>query len=141
VRVLYTKMVGDLFHPGHVHFLRRAREAGDRLVVHVVSDERVEAFKGRRPVLTQDERMTVVGACRYVDEVVADGPREITTDFLDGHGYAAYVFAWSDARELESKRGECSELDDNRVLALPATPGISTTMVRGRVGGRKGRQW
>lgn len=72
VRV-YVDMVGDLFHPGHVALLRAARACGDRLIVGVLSDEVVEAYK-RRPVMTLAERVAVIESCRYVDEVMPDAP-------------------------------------------------------------------
>jgi cytidyltransferase-like protein len=76
VRV-YVDMVGDLFHPGHVALLRAARACGDRLVVGVLSDEVVEAYK-RRPVMTLAERVAVIAPCRYVDDVVPDAPYRVT---------------------------------------------------------------
>jgi len=75
VRV-YVDMVGDLFHAGHVSLLREARGHGDWLVVGVLSDETAESYK-RRPIMTLAERVTVIEACRYVDEVVPDAPFEV----------------------------------------------------------------
>ena len=81
---VYVDMVGDLFHPGHVALLRAARELGDQLVVGVLSDETVTAYK-RRPIMTLAERVVVVEACRYVDEVIPDAPYRLTREFLDAH--------------------------------------------------------
>jgi cytidyltransferase-like protein len=78
-------MVADLFHAGHVAFLRKARALGDRLLVGIHSDETVASYK-RRPVLTMEERMAVVEGCRYVDEVIADAPLTIDRRWLDRHG-------------------------------------------------------
>ena len=36
---VYAEMVADLFHRGHVEFLKRARALGDYLIVGVMSDE------------------------------------------------------------------------------------------------------
>src|SRR5690606_31919430 len=109
MKIIYTKMVADLFHPGHVNFLRNARALGDRLIVHIVDDLRVTAFK-REPVMTQEERMSVVAACRYVDQVTAVGPRIITLDFMREHNYAVYAFACSGDKELTTKREDCPDL-------------------------------
>jgi len=43
-------MVADLFHFGHVNFLRQAREHGDYLLVGIHGDEVVENYK-RMPIL------------------------------------------------------------------------------------------
>jgi cytidyltransferase-like protein len=81
---VYADMVGDLFHHGHVEFLRRARDLGDELVVGVHSDATAESYK-RTPVMTLDERVRVVEACRYVDEVIPDAPFGIGADWLSRH--------------------------------------------------------
>jgi cytidyltransferase-like protein len=87
---VYVDMVGDLFHPGHVALLRAARDFGDQLVVGVLSDEVVTAYK-RRPIMTMVERVAVIEACRYVDEVIPDAPYRLTQGFLDDHNLALVV--------------------------------------------------
>lgn len=126
MKIIYTKMVADLFHPGHVNFLRNARALGDRLVVHIVDDERVSSFK-RQPVMTQEERMAVVAACRHVDEVIADGPRIITRAFMEQNQYAVYAFACNGAAELAVKRRDCPDLPEEMLGVLSYTEGVSTT--------------
>ncbi len=83
-------MVGDLFHPGHVDLLRAAGALGDQLVVGVRSDETCAAYK-RRPIMTLDERVAVIEACRYVDEVIPDSPFRLTMDFLEEHDLSLVV--------------------------------------------------
>lgn len=56
-------------HKGHVDLFREARELGDKLVVIVNNDHQV-CLKGSTPFMSEEERMIVVGAMRYVDEVV-----------------------------------------------------------------------
>ena len=66
----YTTGVFDMFHVGHLNLLRRARENCDRLVVGVSTDEVVRAYKHHDPIVPFDERVAIVKAIRYVDEVV-----------------------------------------------------------------------
>ena len=66
-------MVADLFHYGHVEFLKQASAFGDHLLVGINSDESVQANK-RMPILSMEERVASVAGCRYVDEVVPDAP-------------------------------------------------------------------
>ncbi|PWR07367.1 cytidyltransferase-like protein [Micromonospora acroterricola] len=87
---VYVDMVGDLFHAGHVALLEAARKFGDWLIVGVLSDEVVAAYK-RRPIMTLAERIAVIKACRYVDEVIPDAPYTVTTEFLDRHDIAFVV--------------------------------------------------
>ena len=71
-RIVYTYGAWDLLHPGHIHFLNRARELGDFLVVGVVADSPIRNLKGaERPIQTQNERLITVGSLRCVDATVA----------------------------------------------------------------------
>lgn len=69
-RVGYATGVFDLFHIGHLNILKRARLECDYLIVGVTTDELAEQRKGRRPVIPFIERMSIVEALKYVDEVV-----------------------------------------------------------------------
>ena len=79
---VYVDMVGDLFHFGHVEFLRKARAFGDHLLVGIHSDEVVMSYK-RRPILHMDERVAVVSGCRYVDEVVPNAPFAVDRRWIE----------------------------------------------------------
>jgi D-beta-D-heptose 7-phosphate kinase/D-beta-D-heptose 1-phosphate adenosyltransferase len=60
----------DPLHVGHVEYLQQARSLGDKLVVIVNSDEFLIRKKGYA-FMPLRERMAIVAALRYVDEVVA----------------------------------------------------------------------
>src|SRR5579872_416002 len=79
---VYADVVCDLFHPGHVEFLRQARLLGDKLVVGVVGDEDVATYKPP-PIMSFAERVAVLEACRHVDRVLPDpAPLHCTRVFL-----------------------------------------------------------
>jgi cytidyltransferase-like protein len=132
LKIVYTKVVADLFHYGHVNFLRQAKKLGDKLYVHVVDDERVKRHK-RQPIMTQQERIAVVEACRYVDGAFAEGPKVITKDFMRKKGYAVYAFSCVDEKELKTKRNDCLDLPENMLGIIPYTSNISTTAVIQRI--------
>ncbi len=71
-RVGYAPGVYDLFHVGHLNMLRNATQFCDYLIAGVVTDEMSQRTKGVRPVVPVDERLAIVGAIRFVDEVVID---------------------------------------------------------------------
>lgn len=66
----YIAGVFDLFHVGHLNILRAAKNACDYLIVGVNSDELVETYKNRRPIIPLEERCEIVKAIHYVDEVI-----------------------------------------------------------------------
>ncbi|TVU27226.1 hypothetical protein EJB05_29823 [Eragrostis curvula] len=71
----------DMMHYGHCNALRQARALGDELIVGVVSDEEIKANKGP-PVTPMHERMIMVGAVKWVDDVIPDAPYAITEEFM-----------------------------------------------------------
>lgn len=72
----YTTGVFDLFHIGHLNILKRAKEHCDYLIVGVSTDELVEEYKHKRPVICYEERVAIVEAIRYVDRVVPQVNRD-----------------------------------------------------------------
>ena len=61
----------DILHVGHLRYLEGARALGDLLVVAINSDKSMRLIKDAgRPILSQDERITLVSALRCVDYVV-----------------------------------------------------------------------
>ena len=67
-RVVVVTGCFDLITNAHVRFLKRAKTAGDVLVVGIEDDVRVRAFKGQfRPVNTASQRTEVMDALEFVD--------------------------------------------------------------------------
>lgn len=63
----------DLLHYGHLNFLEEAKRAGGRnakLIVIVARDRTVEARKGKRPVVPEDQRRALIEALKPVDDVI-----------------------------------------------------------------------
>jgi glycerol-3-phosphate cytidylyltransferase len=69
-KIGYTTGVFDLFHIGHLNVLKRARLECDYLIVGVTSDELSLSAKKKKPVIPFQERMEIVEAIKFVDEVV-----------------------------------------------------------------------
>lgn len=128
---VYVDMVGDLFHPGHVALLKAARDFGDWLIVGVLSDETASSYK-RRPIMSLAERVAVIEACRYVDEVVPDAPYRVTAEFLDEHGIAVVVHGDDLSPEaMDEVFGAVAST--GRLRLVTYTAGISTSDIILRV--------
>tara|TARA_B100000405_G_scaffold80536_1_gene55824 strand:+ start:2170 stop:2592 length:423 start_codon:yes stop_codon:yes gene_type:complete len=58
----------DPIHVGHLEYLKMAKELGDSLVVIVNNNHQCELKKGK-PFMDQNDRLEIVKALRFVDEV------------------------------------------------------------------------
>ena len=71
-QVVFTNGCFDILHKGHVTYLAKAADLGDRLIVGVNDDASVrELGKGaNRPVNDQDARSMIIASLQCVDLVV-----------------------------------------------------------------------
>lgn len=63
----------DLLHYGHLSFLQEAKKIGGRnarLVVIVARDKTVEARKGKKPIVPEDQRRELIEALKPVDDAI-----------------------------------------------------------------------
>ncbi len=120
-------MVADLFHFGHVNFLRKAREHGDYLLVGVHSDETVASYK-RKPILTMDERVASVEGCRYVDEVIPDAPLSVERAWIEKYNIDLVMHGDDFSGDMEKLCYE-TPIAMGIFRTVSYTPGISTTEI------------
>jgi rfaE bifunctional protein nucleotidyltransferase chain/domain len=73
----------DLFHAGHIRYLRAAKAKGDILVVAINSDRSVRRLKGMgRPILGQRERAEILSSFSFVDYVTVFGEPTVSKVLL-----------------------------------------------------------
>jgi glycerol-3-phosphate cytidylyltransferase len=114
----------DLFHIGHVNILRRSRELGSSLIVGVSSDGLNFKKKNLYPVFPEAERLAIIGALRFVDEVFVEESLELKGEYITR--YAADILVMGD--DWAGRFDEFKSLCD--VVYLPRTEGISTTHIK-----------
>lgn len=133
---IYTGGTFDLYHGGHVQFLEKCSKYGD-VVVALNTDEFIEKYKGRKPVMTFAERYECLRGCKYVHEVIANlsgadsrptieavNPKMIVIgdDWLE-KDYCAqmgFTLEWLAERRIELKY-------------VPYTKNISSTEIKKRI--------
>ncbi len=69
-KIGYTTGVFVLFHIGHLNILKKSKELCDYLIVGVSTDELVQEYKKKTPMIPYSERVAIVEAIKYVDKVV-----------------------------------------------------------------------
>ena len=124
-------MVADLFHYGHMNFLKQARTHGDFLLVGIHTDEAVTVYK-RRPIFSMEERVASVEGCRYVDQVVPYAPLTIDREWIEKHNIDLVIHGDDFSSELERL---CYEIPMQMGIyrTVGYTEGISTTEIISRI--------
>lgn len=157
--VVYTGGTFDLFHAGHVNFLRQcfkisrmidviplwagkdykdyASTKHTRVVVSLNSDSFVKSFKSKPPIYRYEERRELLLGCRYVDEVV-ENTGEHDSKVAINQVNPEFIIIGSDwaMKDYYRQMGFTQKwLDDKNIqlLYVPYTWGISTSELKGRI--------
>ena len=72
-KIVLASGVFDLLHLGHVRFLEEAKKTGGKdaeLIVIIARDSTVEKTKGRKPIMSENQRRALVESLKVVDEAV-----------------------------------------------------------------------
>lgn len=73
-KIVFTNGCFDILHLGHVDYLEKARNLGDKLVLGLNTDASVSRLKGSlRPVVSEYARARVMASLAFVDLVVLFG--------------------------------------------------------------------
>ncbi len=79
LKVILTAGTYDIIHTGHLKTLEEAKRRGDILIVIVARDKTVEKIKGRRPIIPENQRRTIVQSLKPVDFAILGSEK----DFLE----------------------------------------------------------
>ena len=132
-KIGYTTGVFDMFHIGHLNVLKNAKEKCDFLIVGVSTDENVETYKNKKPIVPFAFRKEIVEAIKYVDLVVPQNNMDKFEAWKELHFH--YLFHGDDWKgskmynELELKLNSVG----CKVIFLPHTDGISSTILRNKI--------
>jgi rfaE bifunctional protein nucleotidyltransferase chain/domain len=85
-KVVFTNGVFDLIHIGHITYLSKAAELGDKLIIGLNADGSVKRLKGdSRPINAQDSRAALLASFFFVDAVIVfeeDTPLNLITALM-----------------------------------------------------------
>ncbi|MFD2570017.1 D-glycero-beta-D-manno-heptose 1-phosphate adenylyltransferase [Spirosoma soli] len=131
-QLVFTNGCFDIVHLGHIDYLEKARNLGDRLILGLNTDASVSCIKGPlRPVVNEYARARLMAALEFVDAVTLFSeptPIElieaVRPDILvKGNDYTIDTIVGAD---LVMGRG-------GRVETISLVPGYSTTALIERI--------
>lgn len=113
----------DLLHYGHINILKRAKSLGDYLIVGLSSDEFNE-LKGKKSVMSYEERKEILESIRYVDKVIKESSWEQKVDDIIKYNIDVFVIGDDWEGKFDFLKEYCE------VVYLPRTKSISTTLLK-----------
>ncbi len=129
-KIGYTQGVYDMFHIGHLNLINHAKEYCEHLIVGVNSDELVQSYKHKIPVINQEERRTIVANIKAVDECIIATTLDKEEAWRNLHFDVIFIGDdWKGNPRWEQTKIDLAKIGVD-VVFLPHTEGISSTMLR-----------
>lgn len=136
-KILYTGGTFDLFHAGHVNFLRQCKKLADTVVVSLNTDEFIQEYKGKAPICNYAQRSLMLESCVYVNKVIkntngADSKPSILSVNPD---IIAIGTDWAKKDYYSQMQFTQEWLDqlDIMLVYIPYTEKISTTLLKEKI--------
>lgn len=128
-KVGYTTGVFDMFHIGHLNLLKHAKEQCDYLIVGVSTDEVVQSYKHKTPIIPFQERIEIVSSLRCVDKAVPQTSMNKMDAWKQLHFNVLFHGSdWKGSEMYNNMIKEFSAIGVD-VVFLPHTEGVSSTML------------
>lgn len=132
-KIGYTSGVFDMFHVGHLNILQRAKEQCEYLIVGVSTDEVVESYKHKTPIIPFQDRIAIVKAIRCVDEVVPQDTMDKMEMWNKVHFDVMFHGDEWKGTPLYNKYEEEFAKVGAKIEYLSHTEGISSTILRDKL--------
>ena len=128
MKKVLTFGVFDLLHIGHVLLFKRAKELGDYLIVALQDGDYVRKYKpDTKMVYTTEERAFMIGALKYVDEVIVYKDVDEDIKHVD---FDVFAKGPDQVHAGFQRAVEWCRENGKEVIVLPRTEGISSSMLR-----------
>lgn len=129
-KIGYTQGVYDMFHIGHLNLINRAKECCEYLIVGVNTDELVQLYKNKTPVINQEERKTIIANIKAVDECILATTLDKVEEWKEFHYDAIFIGDDWKGNERWMQTEKDLEPYGVKVVYLPHTDGVSSTILR-----------
>ena len=128
---VYVIGVFDLFHRGHVEFLKKAASLGENLIVAINGDDMVASYK-RRPFYPEEDRLAIIKACKYVHEAFIINGYD-NKEYIEKYEIDAIVHGndWERESYLQQIRvtDDYLKTRNAELVLVPYTAGVSTSHI------------
>lgn len=126
----FTQGAFDMFHIGHLNLLRNAKAQCKYLIVGINSDELIKKYKAKEAIIPINERVAIVEAIKYVDEVIITDTLEKRQIVQNKKCNAIFVGSdWKDNERWLKTKEEMQTIGVD-VIFLPYTEKTSSTLIR-----------
>ena len=129
-KIGYTQGVYDMFHIGHLNLLNNAKNYCDYLIVGVNSDNLVEQYKHKVPVINQEERRIIVENIKAVDACEIVDTLDKVENYRRLHFDAIFIGDDWKGNARWAKTEEDLKPFGVDVVYLPHTEGVCSTDLR-----------
>jgi choline-phosphate cytidylyltransferase len=105
MKIIYTDGIFDLFHRGHLEYIKQCKEtfADVFLIVGIVNDKDATGYK-RPPIYCENDRYEIVSNIKYVDKIVKDAPLIIDENFMNEHQIDYVIHSFSNEADAEKQK-------------------------------------
>ena len=138
MKIIYTYLVMDLLHEGHLLYLKNAKSLADidgKLIVGILTNEAVMEKKSK-PILSFSERIRVAEAIKYIDVVVAQETYSPLENVVSIKPDILVESTSHDFEDVEEIANELKALNINtRIIQLPYYPSQSSTDIKKKIKG------
>lgn len=129
----------DLFHAGHVEFLKQCHKISgyDQVIVSLNTDEFIERYKGSKPIVSYEDRKKVLMSCRSVRDVIPnmDGEDSKPAILSVNPDFIVVGDDWATRDYYKQMNFTQKWLNEKNIVLcyVPYTQGISSTEIKKRL--------
>ena len=106
MKIVYTDGIFDLFHRGHVEYLKACKNIFKDLeeveevflIVGIINDKDATGYK-RIPIYNENDRYEIIENIKCVNKIIKDAPLIITQDFMDQHKIDYVIHSFSNSND------------------------------------------
>ena len=71
-KIIFTNGCFDIIHQGHIEYLAKAAELGNKLIIGLNTDDSVKRLKGdKRPLQDESSRALILASLSFIDLIVS----------------------------------------------------------------------